>query len=179
MKTSPNEFSPAVFLDRDGTLMRDVDYCGDPADVAIYPGVPEALLRLKRNGYKLIVITNQSGIDRGYFSVEQYQKVEREVARQIGDGVLDATYYCADLVSARRKPEPQMVFEAQRDHQLDLVRSFLIGDKASDIECGRRAGVHTILVETGYGADQGDARANWVARDLVAAAEIILKAANG
>jgi D-glycero-D-manno-heptose 1,7-bisphosphate phosphatase len=178
MTVSSNETAPAVFLDRDGTLMRDVDYCGDPKDVEVFPGAPEALRRLKANGYKLVVITNQSGVGRGYFTEEDYRRVEAAFGRQLGEGLLDGSYHCPDLPgtnSTRRKPAPGMVLEAQRDFRLDLARSWFVGDKASDIECGRNAGVRTILVETGYGAGEGDCGADWVARDLAHAAEIILK----
>lgn len=155
--------------------MVDVDYCGDPAQVEVFPDAGEALRQLKQAGYRLIVVTNQSGIGRGYFSENAYRAVEREFLRQLGNGLIDATYYCADLPetnSSRRKPAPGMIFEAQRDHQLDLARSYFIGDKTSDIECGRNAGVRTILVQTGQGAH--DRRPDWVARDLAHAAEIIL-----
>ena len=131
MTGSPNESWPAIFLDRDGTLMREVDYCGDPEKVAVFPEAAAALRRLKEKGYKLVIITNQSGIGRGYFSEEVYREVEKEFLRQLGDGLIDASYYCPDLPtsnSIRRKPGPGMVFEAQRDHRLDLRRSFFIGD---------------------------------------------------
>ena len=177
MTGSANETWPAVFLDRDGTLMRDVDYCGDPGKVEVFPQAGEALRRLKEKGYKLIVITNQSGIGRGYFTEAEYRAVESEFARQLGDELIDASYYSPDLPatnSIRRKPGPGMIFEAQRDHRLDLRRSFLIGDKASDIGCGRNAGVRTILVQTGYGAGEANSGADWIARDIAHAAEIIL-----
>jgi D-glycero-D-manno-heptose 1,7-bisphosphate phosphatase len=171
--------SPAVFLDRDGTLMRDVDYCGDPKDVEIFAGAPEALRTLKNRGYKLFVITNQSGIGRGFFTEEQYREVEREVLRQIGDDLIEATYFCPhgpDHVCGCRKPEPGMVFQAAHDYNLDLTRSFFVGDKDSDIECGRRAGVKTILVHTGYGQYADQSGADFVARDLSHAADVILNA---
>lgn len=177
MTGSANETWPAVFLDRDGTLMRDVDYCGDPGKVEVFPQAGEALRRLKEKGYKLIVITNQSGIGRGYFTESEYRAVEAEFARQLGDGLIDASYHSPDLPttnSVRRKPGPGMIFEAQGDHRLDLRRSFLIGDKASDIGCGRNAGVRTILVQTGYGAGEANCGADWIARDIAHAAEIIL-----
>jgi D-glycero-D-manno-heptose 1,7-bisphosphate phosphatase len=179
MTVSSNETRPAVFLDRDGTIMRDVDYCGDPAQVEVFPGATEALRRLKANGYKLIVVTNQSGIARGYFSESDYRAVEREFLRQLGEDSIDGTYYCADLPEAnsqRRKPAPGMILEAQRDHHLDLASSYFIGDKASDIACGRNAGIQTILVQTGYGLREIDCRADWIARDLTDAVEIILGA---
>ena len=179
MTVSSSETPPAVFLDRDGTLMRDVDYCGDPAQVEVFPGAADALRKLKTAGYKLIIVTNQSGIARGYFNENDYRAVEREFLHQMGEGLIDDTYYCADLPgtnSVRRKPAPGMVLEAQRDHHLDLARSYFLGDKASDVECGRNAGVKTILVQTGYGADENSSGADWIARDLAQATEIILGA---
>jgi D-glycero-D-manno-heptose 1,7-bisphosphate phosphatase len=178
MTGSSNETWPAVFLDRDGTLMRDVDYCGDPAKVEVFPQAAEALRRLKENGYKLIIITNQSGIGRGYFTEAVYRGVEAEFLAQLGHGLIDASYHCPDLPdsgSIRRKPGPGMIFEAQRDHRIDLRRSFMIGDKASDIGCGRNAGVRTILLRTGYGADEPECGADWTARDIGHAADIILR----
>ena len=177
----PNETSPAIFLDRDGTLMRDVDYCGDPGDVEVFPETVEVLRKLRRHGYKLIIITNQSGIGRGYITEDDYRLVEQEFLRQLGAGLIDASYYCPELPganSARRKPAPGMVLEAKRDRCLDLSRSWFIGDKASDIECGRAAGVRTILVQTGYGAEEQHCGADWIARDLAHATEIILKKTN-
>ena len=177
MITAPDESARAVFLDRDGTLMREVNYCADPKQVEIFPGVPEALLRLKAGGYKLIVISNQAGIGRGYFTEAQYRVVEAEVARTILPAVFDGVYFCPDrpdLATARRKPGCGMVLEAQRDFHIDLARSFFVGDKAIDIECGRNAGVRTILVKTGYGASEPQASPDWIAEDLSAAADIIL-----
>jgi D-glycero-D-manno-heptose 1,7-bisphosphate phosphatase len=168
---------PAVFIDRDGTIMRDADYCSDPKQVKIFPGVPEALKRLKSKGFKLIIITNQSGIGRGLFSFDQYRAVEKEVLRQLGDGPIDATYFCPDVPgqhSTYRKPAPGMIIEAAREHHIDLARSFLIGDKEIDAECGHNAGVRTIRVRTGFERDTTGSTANWIADDLPAAAQIIL-----
>lgn len=157
--------------------MREVNYCSDPKQVEIFPGVPEALVRLKAAGYKLIVISNQAGIGRGYFTEAQYKLVEAEVARGVLPATFDAVYFCSDrpdLATNRRKPAPGMVLEAQREHDIDLPRSFFIGDKALDIECGRNAGVRTILVKTGYGAKETHAAPDWIAEDLGAAADVIL-----
>src|SRR5437762_6232723 len=173
--------SPAVFIDRDGTIMQDADYCSDPREVEIFPRVAEALQRLKSNGFKLIIITNQSGIGRGLFTIEQYRAVEAEVLRQLGDGLIDATYFCPDIPgqhSSCRKPAPGMILRAAREHQIDLSRSFLIGDKEIDAECGRNAGVRTVRVQTGFQPDTPDTIADWVAPDLVAAAKIIADLAN-
>jgi len=145
----------AVFFDRDGTLMDEVEYCSDPAKVKLIPGVPEALDELKRAGFVTVIVTNQAGIGRGLFTEAQYHAVQRELLRQIGAHRIDASYFCPDapgVPSLRRKPEPGMVLEAAAEFQIDLSASFLVGDKAIDIECGRRAGTRTILVRTGYGA---------------------------
>ena len=169
--------SPAVFIDRDGTIMQDADYCSDPREVKIFPRVAEALRRLKSKGFKLIIITNQSGIGRGFFTVEQYRAVEAEVLRQLGDGLIDATYFCPDVPgqhSSCRKPAPGMIVEATREHQIDLARSFLIGDKEIDAECGRNVAMRTIRVRTGFDRETAGSMADWVAEDLPAAAEIIL-----
>ena len=178
MTGSSSESWPAVFLDRDGTLMRDVDYCGDPSKVEVFPQAIEALGRLKRNGFKLVIITNQSGIGRGYFTENEYRAVEAEFLRQIGGGLVDGSYYCPALPgsdSVLRKPGPGMIFQAQCDHGIDLRRSFMVGDKASDIGCGQNAGVRTILVQTGYGAEQRNPDADWIARDISHAVDIILE----
>src|SRR5262245_1751831 len=116
-----DELSPAVFIDRDGTIMEDTDYCSHPEDVRIFPGVVEALRGLKSRGFKLIIITNQSGIGRGLFTLEQYRIVEAEVLRQLGDGLIDATYFCPiapGQSSNCRKPAPGMVIQAARDYQI-------------------------------------------------------------
>jgi D-glycero-D-manno-heptose 1,7-bisphosphate phosphatase len=171
--------TPAVFIDRDGTIMEDTNYCSDPKDVRIFPGVFEALGRLKSRGFKLIIITNQSGIGRGLFTLDQYREVEAEVLRQLGDGLVEATYYCPDAPGQQshwRKPAPGMVVQATRDHQIDLSRSFLIGDKEIDVECAHNAGVRAIRVRTGIQRDVTASKADWVADDLSAAVQIILDA---
>jgi D-glycero-D-manno-heptose 1,7-bisphosphate phosphatase len=169
--------SPTVFIDRDDTIMADCGYCSDPKDVKVFPGVPEALRRLKSNGFKLIIITNQSGIGRGFFTVEQYRAVEAEVLRQLGNGLIEATYFCPDVPgqqSTHRKPAPGMIIDAARDHQIDLSHSFLIGDKEIDVECAHNAGVRAIRVRTGVQGDMAGSNADWVVDDLPAALEIIL-----
>ncbi len=175
--TSIDAKSAAVFLDRDGTLIHDVDYCSDPKLVRVFAGVVDALRRLKEKGFKLIVITNQSGIGRGFISMEQYRAVEAETLRQLGRDLIDATYFCPDVPgqpSRCRKPAPGMVLDAEKEHHLDLSRSVFIGDKEIDVECAHNAGVRAIRVRTGYGRTTDGSVADWVAEDLPAAAEIIL-----
>ena len=175
---------PAVFFDRDGTLMEEVHYCSDPALVRLIPGTIKALERVKAAGYQAFIITNQAGIGRGLFTEEQYHAVHAELMRQIGaeSGLVAATYYCADipsLLSSRRKPEPGMVFEAERDFGIDLGKSWFVGDKGVDVGCGQRAGTRTILVQTGYGLQETvGVKPDFVAKDVVAAAEIIVQNGN-
>jgi D-glycero-D-manno-heptose 1,7-bisphosphate phosphatase len=169
----------AVFFDRDGTLMEEVHYCADPAQVKLYPGVPDALRKLKEAGFRTFVITNQSGIGRGLITEAQYRAVEAELLRQIGEGLLNASYFCPDVPgvpSTRRKPEPGMLLEAAADFDIDLAGSYLIGDKSLDIECGRRAGTRTILVRTGYGSEQV-CQPDFTAGDVVQAIQLVLERA--
>ena len=172
----------AVFFDRDGTLMEEVGYCCDPAKVKVISGVPEAIGELKSAGYLAIIVSNQSGIGRGLFTEAQYAAVQQELLRQIGAGRIDASYFCPDapgVPSLRRKPEPGMVLEAAAEFQIDLAASFLVEDKASDIGCGRRAGTHTILVRTGYGAalerDPAFVAPDYVADDVPEAVRWLLR----
>ncbi len=173
---------PAVFLDRDGTLMLDAGYVREAKDVVVYQGVREALGELKAAGFWLVIVTNQSGIGRGFFGETEYQAVHEEMLRQLGAGLIDATYFCADHpeeATERRKPGPGMLREAARDHGLDLARSFMVGDRTGDIEAGRRAGLAaSILVRTGVGeAEIALAGADFVADDLPSATAWILQRA--
>ena len=169
--------APAVFFDRDGTLMEEVHYCGDPTQVRVYAGVPEALRKLKAAGFRTFIVSNQSGIGRGLITEAQYRAVEAGLLAQIGEGLIDASYFCPDapgVPSTRRKPEPGMLLEAAAAFAIDLERSYMIGDKADDVECGRRAGVKTIQVLTGYGAGQ-DCAPDYRARDVVEAIGMVLE----
>jgi len=148
---------PAVFFDRDGTLMEEVHYCADPAQVKVYAGVSEALRALKQAGFLNLIVTNQSGIGRGLFTEAQYQAVQDELLRQIGEDLIDGSYYCPDVPgvpSLRRKPAPGMLLDASAELGIDLGASYMVGDKVSDIECGKRAGAGAVLVLTGYGRRQ-------------------------
>ncbi len=172
----------AVFLDRDGTLMEDAGYVREAKDVIVYHGVRAALAELKAAGFWLVIVTNQSGIGRGFYGEAEYQAVHDEFVRQLGSGLVDATYFCPDhpeSATERRKPGPGMLLEAARDHGLDLANSFMVGDRAGDIEAGRRAGVAaSILVRTGIGeAEITRAGADFVANDFPSAAAWILQRA--
>ena len=170
----------AVFMDRDGTLIEDTGYVRSASQVRVYPGVRQALAELNRAGFKLVLVTNQSGIGRKIFSEADYFAVQAEFLRQLDGRWFDAIYYCPDHPDSptdRRKPAPGMLLEAARDLGLNLSGSYMIGDKAADMEAGRRAGVAaSVLVRTGEGsAEAPHAAANFVADDFPAAVAWILQ----
>ena len=149
----------AVFLDRDGTLIEERQYLSKPDDVSVFPGVGLALKRLQNQGLKLFIVSNQSGVGRGYFTMADVEKVNERLLRELAaDGVrLDKIYIAPetpDVPSRGRKPSPQFLFDARDEFNLDLSRSYMVGDKALDLECGWNAGLRRcILVRTGYGAE--------------------------
>lgn len=172
---------PAIFLDRDGTLMEDVDYCNRPEDVRIFPQTTPSLLQLSQAGFLLVLITNQSGIGRQIITPEEYQAVHQEFLRQIAPATLDGHYFCPSLPDAqdtRRKPAPGMVLEAANDLPIDLPRSWFIGDKEIDVQCGHNARIRSILVRTGYGETHHLAKqsiADFVANSIAEATTHILE----
>jgi D,D-heptose 1,7-bisphosphate phosphatase len=148
----------AVFLDRDGTINADPGYLGDPEKFHFLPGVIGGLKRLHEAGYLIFVVSNQSGIARGFFKDEDLRKIhDKMTAALAAEGIsLDGIYYCphhpAEQCSCR-KPSPKMVLDASCSFDIDLKGSFFIGDRASDIETGKNAGCGAILVLTGAGAE--------------------------
>jgi D-glycero-D-manno-heptose 1,7-bisphosphate phosphatase len=166
----------AVFLDRDGTLIHNIPYCSDPAKVQVLPGVAQSLRKLREHGYKLVIVTNQSGIGRGYFEEEKFWKVQAAFEQQIGPNIIDATYFCADhpdKATDRRKPGPGMLIEAAHDLKLDLASCFMIGDSQSDVEAGIRAGVKAaILIGT---MEKELPEKVWIAKDFPAAVELVAR----
>jgi D-glycero-D-manno-heptose 1,7-bisphosphate phosphatase len=149
----------AVFLDRDGTLIEEKDYLHKPEEVVLYPGATEALQKLRDAGFKLFLVTNQSGVGRGYFTLADVEKVHTHLANLLAQhGVKFERIYVApeapDQPSRGRKPSPQFLFDARDEFGIDLSQSYMIGDKLIDLECGWNAGVKkSILVRTGYGSE--------------------------
>ena len=176
----------AVFLDRDGTMIAEKNYLSRPEDVEIFPATPAGLKRLAGAGFKLFIVSNQSGVGRGYFSLADVECVNEHLCRELlGDGVRFEKIYIAPEKpgdpSRGRKPSPQFLFDARDEFGLDLAQSYLIGDKLIDLECGWNAGVKkSILVRTGYGAELERTEPDKLARavvvdDLSGAAEWILE----
>ncbi len=151
--SNENVARPAVFLDRDGTLIEDKHYLHDPEEIVWMPGAFEALKDLQELGYVLVVITNQSGIGRGYFTEAAAHAVhERLTADLQKEGItLDGIYMCPHAPGEGcgcRKPGTKLIYAAKRDHSIDLGKSWFVGDKAIDIEAGAECGMRTILVGT-------------------------------
>jgi D-glycero-D-manno-heptose 1,7-bisphosphate phosphatase len=185
----------AVFLDRDGTINEDPGYLGEPSNVKLFPGTAKALSNLKSKlKCKLIVISNQSGIARGLVTKQMVDKVNEKINELLlaEQTSIDAFYYCPyhpDYNSEEececRKPSPKLVFKAANDHQINLSKSYFIGDSSSDIICGTNAGLKTVLVKTGYGAEsisilqKQNNIPTFVAENLVQASKIIIKDFSG
>jgi len=163
----------AVFLDRDGTLIVEKNYLHRPEDVEIFPGAGAALKRLVDAGFKLIIITNQSGIGRGYYTLADAERVNEHVCAELArDGARFEKAYIAPEApgqpSRGRKPSPQFLFDARDEFDLDLAESFMVGDKLIDLECGWNAGVKkSILVRTGYGREMEKEKAEEISRAAV------------
>jgi D-glycero-D-manno-heptose 1,7-bisphosphate phosphatase len=181
--TDPAPSRRAVFLDRDDTLIRNIPYLGDPAQVEILPGVPEALRALKAAGFQLLVVSNQSGVGRGLITPHQVNAVNAAMERLLGPSLIDGYYLSfADPSTpqgrAERKPSPFLLHRAREERGIDLAASFMVGDKKIDIECGRNAGCRaSILVLTGTEpreVEGASALATHTAPDLLHATHWIL-----
>ena len=184
--------SPAVFLDRDGTMIEDVGYLDRLQRLKLFPYTIDAIRLLNRGGFKIVVVTSQAGVANGVITEAFVKEAHDEIARRAaaGGARIDAFYYCPHSPTATvdeyrsecdcRKPKPGMIHNAQRDLSLDLSRSFVVGDRWRDIEMGQAAGVTAVLVETGYGRTETSHRpANiapvTVAADLIEATSWILR----
>ena len=168
-------------LDRDGTIIYERNYLSSPENVELLPGASVGLRRLQEMGFGLVVVTNQSGIGRGYFGEAELQLIHARMQSLLErDGVrLDGIYVCPHMPEAActcRKPRPGLVERAAQELQFDPVDSVFIGDKQCDIELGRSLGGTTVLVKTGYGAqhlEEGLAEPDLVAESLDEAASLV------
>ena len=158
------KYNKAIFYDRDGVLIEDKHYIKDPKDVFLLNGVIDILSQSKRLGYMNIIITNQSGISRKIFTWEDYEKVTNKMLAVIkGKNLVDAIYANGEGPNylknneSWRKPNPNMIFQASKDFNIDLSKSILIGDRLSDITSGAKAGINNLYhVLTGHGSNERD-----------------------
>ena len=177
---------PAFFLDRDGTLNEEVDFLSDPEQLVLIPGAAAAVARLNTRGVPVVVITNQSGIGRGKYGWQDFAAVMNRMRTLLAldNAWIDAVYASPHHEHAlgeyavadhpERKPNPGMLLRAAEEHDLNLARSWMVGDKAIDLEAGRRAGCRVALVRTGYGSQVDGSKADLVAENLPEAVDIIL-----
>ncbi len=145
---------PAIFVDRDGTLIEEVNYLSRVEDLRIFPFTAPALKLLKDNGFLIIVVTNQSGIGRDVYTEAAMHTVHDQIQAELG-GAIDAFYFCPHLPDAGcncRKPNLGMIETARSDFDIDMTRSWTIGDKDLDVKLGQKAGIATAMVLTGYGS---------------------------
>ena len=180
-----NSGAPAVFLDRDGTINIEKNYLYRIEDLELIPGTGEGIALLNRAGYRVVVVSNQSGIGRGFYKESDVHLLHRHLDSLLAsfDARIDAYYYCPHHPEhgqgeyrrecACRKPLPGMLLQAAADLDLDLDRSFMIGDKLVDLEAGKAAGCRTLLVRTGYGEVPEQTDDLIVCDDLLAAARQI------
>jgi D-glycero-D-manno-heptose 1,7-bisphosphate phosphatase len=175
----------ALFLDRDGTLIEEKHYLHRVEDVVFIPGAAEGLAKLQNAGFKLIVVTNQAGVGRGYYPIEDVHKVHQFLVQELhSHGVQFEKFYIAPEAPSQpsrgRKPSPQFLLDARDEFGIDLSKSYFVGDKMVDLECGWNAGVRkSILVRTGYGRELEGKKEPALAKavvvdDLPAAANWIL-----
>ena len=162
IETAPHRGAPALFLDRDGTVIENEPYLADPERVRLIPGARAAIGSFRAAGYAVIIVTNQSGIARGLCTPAQYRAVEARVLDELGAGLVDAVYACPFHPSGQapfggdhpwRKPGAGMLHDAATRFQLDLGRSLMVGDSLSDIQAGAAAGTGSLVhALTGHGA---------------------------
>jgi len=178
---------PAVFFDRDNTLVDDPGFIKHPDQVKLLPGAAKALGRVRACGHKIVIVSNQSGVARGLITEEQLARVHERLGKLLGDqGVgVDAIYSCPYLDgdeavveeyrrdSHLRKPEPGMLLKAAREHDIDLSQSWMIGDRSTDVEAGAAAQCRTILVNPDRKPYNGRVQPDHVVRSLLEAARIV------
>ncbi len=177
---------PAIFLDRDGTIIEDRDYLGDPEGVALRPGAAEAIARFNRAGWPVIVISNQSGIGRGLITEKDYEAVRARLDQLLAraGAVLTATYHCPhrpdeDPPCDCRKPRPGLFLRAAAEHRIDLARSHYAGDRFRDIEEGIRRGGTGYLLAPGDVPSEQLPPGTVLIRDLREMADRVLGSGSG
>lgn len=157
----------AVFIDRDGTLNVEKDYLYRVEECELIPGVGEAICRLNDAGWLVVVVTNQSGVARGYYGEQEVERLHRHMAAELArnGGLVAGWYYCPHHPSGAepynktcdcRKPLPGMLLQAADELAIDLSRSWMVGDKVADVQAGLAAGCRPVLVKTGYGRQEAE-----------------------
>ncbi len=169
----------AVFLDRDGTIVRESGYISDSSTLELIPDAAEAINGFHSLGFLVILVTNQSAVGRGYITEEDLTRIHKRLQETLSKSgaTLDAIYVCPHLPDDDcdcRKPKPGLIKRAVKDFDIDTSRSYIIGDQKTDIELGKREGICTILVLTGFGKETlNDIYPDYVAGDIINAQRLI------
>ena len=177
--SSENSKRPAVFIDRDGTLIEEVNFLSRVEHLDIFPFTPKAIGLLKQSGFLIIVVTNQSGIGRNIYDEDAMHSIHKQIQKDLSNAI-DAFYFCPHLPCDGcecRKPGLGMIEAAQRDFDIDMLGSWMIGDKKIDVETGFNAGIRTAMVQTGYGREHAkelERSPDIIAVDLLNAVELLL-----
>jgi D,D-heptose 1,7-bisphosphate phosphatase len=182
--------TPAVFFDRDGTLIKQVELLHKPSEVKLFPGAAKAVRDLNKLGYLAVIITNQPVVARGIIGPKELDHIHAVLIKRFAKAgaKIDAIYYCPHhpqanvkkyrMICKCRKPNPGMIFQAAKEHGIDLKESFFVGDSTKDVLAANRAKVRMILVATGHGGKdpwQHEGKADFKAKNLRAAVRIIKK----
>jgi histidinol-phosphate phosphatase family protein len=170
----------AVFLDRDGTIAKNVHYCRHPEDFTLFLDAAKVIKLLNEHGFKVIIVTNQSGIGRGYFNEETLDKIHEKMKEELArEGArVDGIYYCPhrpDDNCGCRKPKPALLLQAARDFDIDLKHSFVVGDLQMDVDLGKAAGCRTILVGAPPSTNSQGAAPDAVVPDLASVSATIFE----
>jgi D-glycero-D-manno-heptose 1,7-bisphosphate phosphatase len=186
-----------VFLDRDGTVSEEVGYVNHLSRYKLFPSTAQAIKKLNKAGLKAILITNQAGVARGYFTEDLIWRVHEKLVSELAnfDARLDGIYYCPHHPSAGeppyrancdcRKPKPGLIYKAAQEHEIDISKSFMVGDKYTDVELAQSIGIKGVMVMTGYGIGEYEYQRNtWpkmpdkIATDLLDAVDWIISRVN-
>ncbi|NOZ61449.1 MAG: HAD-IIIA family hydrolase [Calditrichaeota bacterium] len=182
LQRKPPKMSPAIFLDRDGTINKEVGYLSDPEDLEFLPTALAGMKKFRDMGYRLVIVTNQGGIGLGYFTKNDFYRVNKRMLTEVSRAgiLIDKIYFCPHSLAENcpcRKPNTGLVMRAKEELNIDLKNSFFIGDSPWDIETGKNSGMRTIWIRNDRTADPEtwDVKPDFIVDDLLEAAELVLR----
>ncbi len=182
LRRKPPKMSPAIFLDRDGTINKEIGYLSDPEDFEFLPNALTGMKKFRDMGYRLVIVTNQGGIGLGYFTKNDFYRVNKKMLTEVSRAgiLIDKIYFCPHSLAEDcpcRKPKTALVMRAKEELNIDLKNSFFIGDSPWDIETGRNSGMRTIWIRNNRTADPEtwEVKPDFMVNDLLEAAELVLR----
>ena len=181
LKITPPKMAPAIFLDRDGTINKEAGYLSDPEDFEFLPHALEGMKKFRDMGYRLVIVTNQGGIGLGYYTKNDFYRVNKKMLTEVSKAgiLIDKIYFCPHSLAENcpcRKPNTGLVMRAKEELNIDLKNSFFIGDSPWDIEAGKNAGMRTIFIKNErVNPEQLEIQPDFIVADLSEAADVILQ----